>query len=316
MPQIKIRNCNHYYEWITASGEPEPSGKPVMVFIHGWGGSSRYWESTARALSNQFDCLLYDMRGFGRSRFLEAVAPQSSPESDPSTPNSAVATSILTETQVAENVTTAAMAYEMENYAEDLAELLDALQLQRVYLNAHSMGASVAVFFLNLFADRVEKAILTCSGIFEYDERSFSAFHKFGGYVVKFRPRWLYGLPLMDRFFMARFLHRSLPSTISRAFLDDFLMADYQAALNTIFTSVSQKAAEVMPQEFARLKVPTLLVAGEHDIIIPAELGRKAADLSDRVEYVLIPDTAHFPMLEDSETYLDRVWQFLGTSPG
>ena len=257
-----------------------------MVFVHGWGGSSRYWESTARALSAQFDGLLYDLRGFGRSR------TQSSPLAEP--PKSA-----------------AELSYELETYADDLAGLLEALGLEQVYLNAHSMGASIAVFFLNRYSDRVKRAILTCSGVFEYDEKAFNAFYKFGGYVVKFRPKWLYGLPLVDRLFMQRFVHRPLPGTISREFLNDFLLADYEAALGTIFTSVSQKATEVMPQEFRQLAVPTLLIAGEYDIIIPARLGQQAAVLNPIVQYVEISNTAHFPMLEAPEVYLGHVQEFL-----
>ena len=75
MAYVWVRGFHHYYEWVTGSGNPEPAGKPVMVFVHGWGGSARYWESTARALSDSFDCLLYDMRGFGRSR--QAVSDSS-----------------------------------------------------------------------------------------------------------------------------------------------------------------------------------------------------------------------------------------------
>lgn len=289
MPYIQVRGAEHYYEWIRGSNPAV--NKPVMVFLHGWGGSSRYWESTAKALTEQFDCLLYDLRGFGRS-VLKGRSP-------------------LVEEQplTAEKIT-----YELEEYAHDLAALLDALQLNRVYINAHSMGASVGVFFLNLYAQRVEKAILTCSGIFEYDEKAFSAFYKFGGYVVKFRPKWLAKIPFADRMFMARFLHRPLPSAISRAFLEDFLLADYDAALGTIFTSVSKKATEVMPQEFAKLTVPTLLVAGEHDIIIPAEMGRQAAGLNHNIQLAVMPDTAHFPMLEDAQNYLKLVDDFLQLS--
>jgi pimeloyl-ACP methyl ester carboxylesterase len=288
MPNIAVNGYSHYYKWITASGLPEPSGKPVLVFIHGWGGSLRYWESTAIALSEQFDCLLYDMRGFGRS--CKSSSPGDSPQ------------------------TTTESSFELETYADDLAGLLDALGIQRVYLNAHSTGSSIAVFFLNRYPERVDRAVLTCSGIFEYEEKSFTAFHKFGGYVVKFRPRWLYGLPFMERLFMQRFLHRSIPNQISRAFLEDFLMADQDAALGTMFAAVSKKAAEVMPQEFSQLVVPTLLVSGEYDVIIPAELGRRAAALSNKVEHVIIPNTAHFPMLEDSQTYLQQVTEFLGVS--
>jgi pimeloyl-ACP methyl ester carboxylesterase len=173
------------------------------------------------------------------------------------------------------------------------------------------MGASIATLFFNRYPQRVEKGILTCSGIFEYDEKAFAAFYKFGGLVVKFRPKWLGKIPLADRMFMARFLHRSIPKSERQAFLEDFINADYQAALGTIFTSVSKEQAEFMPQEFAKLTVPTLLVAGEYDIIIPAELGKKAAALNDQVELAIIPNTAHFPMLEDAETYLARVRDFL-----
>jgi pimeloyl-ACP methyl ester carboxylesterase len=280
MSYIQVRGVNHYYEWITASQGVEQTGKPVMVFMHGWGGSARYWESTAEAIADDFDCLLYDLRGFGRSN---AIPPEPAQSSN----------------------------YELETYAEDLAELLDLLRIGKIYLNAHSAGASIAVFFLNLYSERVERAILTCSGVFEYDEPSFTAFHKLGGYVVKYRPRWLYSLPWMDRLFMQRFLHRPVSTTVSRAFLNDFLMADYAAAVGTIFTSVSKKAAEVMPGEFAKLTVPTLIVAGDRDIIIPAELSRNAVAFNPAINLIVMPDTAHFPMLEDAPTYLQHIKTFL-----
>ncbi|MEG3877567.1 alpha/beta hydrolase [Microcoleus sp. herbarium7] len=278
MAFISIRGVEHYYEWITADNSAQRGGKPVMVFLHGWAGSARYWESTARALAGDFDCLLYDMRGFGRSPL-----PQQPPES----------------------------SYELETYAEDLAELLEALNLSRVCINAHSTGASIATLFLNLYPEKVEKAILTCSGIFEYDEKAFTTFHKFGGYVVKFRPAWLASIPFADRVFMSRFLHRALPSDARKAFLLDFLMADEAAAIGTMVTAVSKRAAVEMPAEFARLSVPTLLVAGEFDRIIPAVMGKQAASLSKKVEFVIIPNTAHFPMLEDAATYLQRIRDFL-----
>ncbi len=287
MAYIKVRGVEHYYEWIKQSDGLQ---KPVMVFIHGWAGSARYWESTAEVLSEQFDCLLYDMRGFGRSRGKPINIVDSQP---------------LQAGEIEE------LTYELEEYVEDLAAFLSELQLQRVYLNAHSMGASIATLFLNRYQERVEKAILTCSGIFEYDKQAFEAFHKFGGYVVKFRPQWLGKIPLVDKMFMARFLYRSIKAAERQAFLQDFLIADYDAALNTIYTSVSKAQSELMPHEFAKLQVPTLLVSGEYDRIIPAQMGKKAAVLSDQVEYVMIPNTAHFPMLEDPSTYLDVVRKFL-----
>lgn len=294
MPYICVRGVDHYYEWVKA--EEDTKVKPVMVFIHGWAGSARYWESTAIALSRDFDCLLYDMRGFGRSNGKIPVL---------------AATEALGELPAPVAETTEELTYELDEYARDLAALLDGLELKKVYLNAHSTGASVATIFLNLYPERVEKAILTCSGVFEYDEKAFAAFHKFGGYVVKFRPKWLAKIPFVDRMFMARFLKRSIPKSDRQKFLDDFLMADYAAAIGTMVTAVSENAAKFMPQEFTNLTVSTLLVAGEYDQIIPPAMGRQAASLSDKVEFVLMPNTAHFPMLEDPITYLKSVRQFL-----
>lgn len=295
MPYIGIRGVEHYYEWVRTPTESQ--AKPVMVFIHGWAGSARYWQSVARALADSFDCLLYDLRGFGRSLGKSPLTSTSIAVADSESQEKSAAVRELT--------------YELEEYAEDLAVLLDCLQIQQVYLNAHSMGASIATLFLNRYPQRVNRAILTCSGIFEYDEKAFTAFHKFGGYVVKFRPKWLSQIPLVDRMFIARFLHRPIPAAERKAFLQDFLIADYQAALGTIFTSVSKQAAEMMPQEFAQIAVPTLLVAGEYDKIIPAEMGRQAAELNQLVQYAMIPKTAHFPMLEDAATYLQKVRTFL-----
>ena len=275
MPLINIRGVNHYYEWIRHSSQ---SNKPVMVFIHGWGGSGKYWRSTAKAMVDDFDCLLYDMRGFGRS-----VLQGDSPD----------------------------LGYDMVDYAEDLAILLDELKLGKVYLNAHSMGASIATLFINRYSERIHRAILTCNGIFEYDAKAFAAFHKFGGYVVKFRYNWFLKFPLADRMFMARFLHRPINKSDRMAFLEDFLLADYQAAVGTIYTSVSKNAVETMPREFAAITVPTLMVSGEKDIIIPAVMGRKAAALNERIEYVELPKTSHFPMLEDPQAYLKTVKGFL-----
>ena len=54
MTYINVRGVDHYYEWMK---KPSNVMKPVMVFLHGWAGSARYWQSTAEALLDNFDCL-------------------------------------------------------------------------------------------------------------------------------------------------------------------------------------------------------------------------------------------------------------------
>ncbi len=288
MPYIPVNGVDHYYEWITATGstranQSEP--KPVMVFVHGWAGSARYWTSTAQALSGTFDCLLYDMRGFGRSAAASPEAMQANPELST-----------------------------IESFAEDLKGLLDALALKSVDLNAHSLGGSAALYFLERYPEYVKRAILTCNGSFEYQKLAFALFHYFGSYVVAFRPRWLGQLPLVPHLFMSRFLKRSIPYSEKVAFLDDFLAADGPTSLGTLKTAVSQHATIAMPRAFAALQMPTLMVSGQYDKITPAPLGEQAASLNSRIQYVEIADTAHFPMMEDAETYLQVVRDFLQVS--
>jgi pimeloyl-ACP methyl ester carboxylesterase len=283
MPYVSISGVDHYYEWVTQSGEVSSGDKPVMVFIHGWGGSCRYWRTTAQALSPQFDCLLYDMRGFGQSQ----LSPSNRQD-------------VL------------ARGYELETFADDLAHLVDALGIGPVWLNSHSTGASVAVLFLNQYGDRANQAILTCNGVFEYDQKAFEAFYKFGGYVVGFRPTWLKQIPLAPRLFMSRFLSRPIPAAERMAFLEDYLEADGDIALGTVYTAVSKRATEVMPTAFKALTVPCLLISGQYDQITPAKLGKTAADLNPQmIQYAEIPNTGHFPMLEDPQTYLKIVNDFL-----
>ncbi|HEY9827427.1 MAG TPA: alpha/beta hydrolase [Stenomitos sp.] len=291
MSYVTVRGVPHYYEWIATSQTPALD-KPTLVFLHGWAGSARYWRSTAEALKSEFNCLLYDLRGFGRS------IPQEQP-----LPTQAITPE------------TAWDDYDLESYAHDLATMLSEFQLGPVYINAHSTGASIAALFLNRYPQLVKKAILTCNGIFKYDAVAFQQFHRFGGYAVKFRPRWLSKIPGIDRMFMARFLHQGIPAAERVAFLEDFLIASEAAALGTMFTAVSQKAAEVMPLEFAKLSVPTLLISGEFDQIIPSAMGRQAAELNpDSIEFCVIPRTGHFPMLEDASAYLHCIQRFLAVA--
>lgn len=282
MAFLTVRGISHYYEWITQSPHSLESSKDVMVFLHGWGGSARYWEPIAQELSDQYDCLLYDLRGFGRS--------QANPSVD---------------------LDSIKQVYDLETYASDLAALLAELGLENVVVHAHSTGSSIAAIFANRYPERVKRAILACNGIFEYEAKLFDQFHKFGGLVVKFRPKWMVSVPGLDHMFMARFLSQSIPRAQKHQFLADFVDADQGAALGTMLTAVSKESAASMPQEFSTLSQPTLLISGARDRIIPAEMGRKAADLNEKITFKVIERTGHFPMLEKPAEYLNHVKSFL-----
>jgi pimeloyl-ACP methyl ester carboxylesterase len=276
---VTLRGVPHYYEWVKSDSS---APKPVLVFMHGWGGSARYWRNTAHILADGFDCLLYDLRGFGRSPL-----PPDCP-----------------------------LGYELHDYADDLALLLDHFEIDQITLNAHSLGASIAAVFADRHRDRLQRLILTCSGIFAYNRITFPLFHRASEYVVNFRFPWFLKVPLAEHLFMSRFLYRPLPSAVSREFLADYLDADQAAAMGTIYTAVSEQAAQTMPTVFQNIQAPTLLISGQKDQIIPPKLGRSAAALNPQITHIELAKTGHFPMLEVPDAYHPAVRAFLDLDPG
>ncbi|QCS50087.1 alpha/beta hydrolase [Picosynechococcus sp. PCC 11901] len=276
MAIAQVRGVPHYYEWICCGGCDLP--KPVMLFVHGWGGSSHYWRNTATAFSEFFHCLIYDLRGFGRSELPVDYSGD----------------------------------YALDDYALDLEVLLRQLDINSpIILNAHSMGASIGAIFAAQFPQRLDRAILNCNGIFEYDARAFGTFQKIAGTIVRLRFPWLRQVPGLDRLAIARFLQQPIAPTERRQFLEDFLSADNRAAAGTLLASVNEMMVTRLPQAFRNIQCPTLFLAGEKDQIIPAAMAKKAIALNPNFRYIEIPQVGHFPMLENPHLYQAEIQQFL-----
>ncbi|NJO79111.1 MAG: alpha/beta fold hydrolase [Cyanobacteria bacterium RM1_2_2] len=79
---IEIQGFPHAYELSAPTDSPI-----VLVFVHGWLLSHAYWQPVIEHLSSTYQCLTYDLRGFGRSQppvstssaALEVGAPAVSP---------------------------------------------------------------------------------------------------------------------------------------------------------------------------------------------------------------------------------------------
>ncbi|HEY9838755.1 MAG TPA: alpha/beta hydrolase, partial [Vampirovibrionales bacterium] len=71
METIDILGVPHAYELT----DPRPSPH-VLVFIHGWLLSRRYWQPLIDRLSVDYQCLSYDLRGFGDSQPSAHPTPQ------------------------------------------------------------------------------------------------------------------------------------------------------------------------------------------------------------------------------------------------
>jgi non-heme chloroperoxidase len=100
------------------------TGKPI-VFVHGWGLGAAMWEYQMLALSDRgLRCIAYDKRGCGRSE-------------QPS------------------------FGYDFDTFADDLADLIEQLELEDVTLVGFSAGGGDVTRYLSRHgANRVAKTIL------------------------------------------------------------------------------------------------------------------------------------------------------------
>jgi len=63
--------------------------------------------------------------------------------------------------------------------------------------------------------------------------------------------------------------------------------------------------------ELEDIRVPTLLVFGEHDSLTPPTIGRAMADRIANVTYIEIPRSGHLINIEEADIFNDTVLTFL-----
>lgn len=284
MPTIDIQGIPHVYELT-----PKPSsGEPVaLVFIHGWLLSRNYWKPLVEKLSLQYQCLTYDLRGFGDSA-REAIKFSPMPESH----------------------------YTLGAYAEDLANLLLQLNLDNVWLVGHSLGGLVGVTCARSFPERIKGVICLNSGGGIYLKEEFERFRAAGCQLVKFRRLWLSRLPLMDWFFARMMVRRSLSLAWGKQRLKDFLIAEEKAALGSLLDSTTEAEVHYLPQLVAQLTQPVYFLAGLQDKVMEPKYVHHLASFHPLFAHcannvIEIAECGHLSMLEQPETVEAKISEIL-----
>ena len=239
--------------------EDHGSGSPV-VLIHGWPLNGDAWEKqTAALLAAGHRVITYDRRGFGRS-------------SKPSA------------------------GYNYDTFAADLDALLSALDLTGVALVGHSMGTGeITRYIVKYGTRRLRKAVLIGT---------------LGPYLVKAadNPEGVDAKVFSDT---RAALKADRPAALTE-FLKNFysvggadgklvservIEANWTVAIGAspIATLASVDAwIEDFRKDIARNDVPTLILHGDDDRILPAEAtSRRQAKMIRNVRYVEIKGGSH-----------------------
>jgi 3-oxoadipate enol-lactonase len=113
-----------------------------------------------------------------------------------------------------------------------------------------------------------------------------------------------------------------LPQAVERAFLNlpkDRRYEDYLAAFGAqpaqayAFACLASAGFDAVPF-LPSVRCPSLIVTGEHDVLLPPALGQEVAELISDARFEIMPDAAHFAAYQRPEAFVARVSDFLDTA--
>jgi pimeloyl-ACP methyl ester carboxylesterase len=188
----------------------------------------------------------------------------------------------------------------IQNYSDQVIRFLDELGIDRCLLVGHSMGGMVAVKTAINHPKRISRVAAV------------------GAPIVGDSLSWL--LKLIDRPIMAdafarvpwfrRYMfHRFLGETTDPA-VEEILDDSVKSSSTTLRNAVGSMWRTDLRPELSRLSVPTLIVHGGRDEIVQPN----QADLFDDIpvaEVVVMPESRHFPFLDEPDVFNDILIRFL-----
>ena len=253
-------------------------GSPVIL-SHGWPLNADAWDAGARFLAEHgHRAIAHDRRGHGRS-------------------------------------SQTWHGNEMDTYADDLACLIDALDLRDVTLVGHSTGGGEIVHYLGRHgSDRVARLVLVSAVppfMLQTDDN----------------PK---GLPVevfddirtgeaTDRSQLYRnladgpFFGHNRKQDVDQGFRDAFWLQSMACGHRAAYECIAAFSATDFRDDLAAVDVPTLVIHGDDDQIVPFEVGgRRSAELVDGAVLKVyegashaLPDTARDRLHEDLLQFID-----------
>ncbi len=207
---------------------------------------------------------------------------------------------------------TAGTEYTPQNYAADLAGMLDDLKIDRVTLIGTSMGGMISILFAGGYPHRVEKLILNDIGpdidpvgiarIGSYVGESPSEFNNLKEVADYYRANY----PAMQNIAEADLIEQvkwSVKPTDSGKLtwkMDPQIRRPMRTAARPLDMWVP----------FARIEAPVLVIRGAQSDILAGRTVERMKSVIPRVESVEIPGVGHAPTLMEPES-LDAITKFL-----
>lgn len=198
--------------------------------------------------------------------------------------------------------------YSIDIHVGDVLKLLDELKIPRVHLMGLSYGGYVALLFALSHQDRLKTLMLP-------NTNSFIPNH-----LKVIGKSWEVAAELNDG---EKFFQLSTPVIYSGPFYQKYLevLLQRQALFKALLTkewfegfirlSQSIQQYNVTPDELQKIKVPTLLIGADKDIITPIEFQNILRDNIADSEFIVIKDAGHGAFLEKMNEFMTIIIGFV-----
>ena len=239
------------------------AGRKTLIFVNSLGTDFRIWRDVVERLRPHFNIVLHDKRGHGLSTF--GTAP-----------------------------------HKIETYAQDLAALLDRLNVKSAITVGLSVGGLIVQSLFHTRPDLVAKLVISNSALKIGNEQSW------GQRIAVVEGAGLESIAdtVMKMWFAPEF-HQQAPEELSlyRTMLARSFPAGYIACCNALRDADFTGRAK-------DINVPTLFIAGTHDGSTPPALVEASAGLIPGSSFKLVEGVAHIPCVEQPEVYASLLREF------
>ena len=248
-----------------------PAHAPVVLLLHGFGSSLQTWDAWGQGLANEYRVVRLDIAGFGLT--------------GPAQPAD----------------------YSDEADVQRLLAVVDQLGLPRMTVVGHSMGGRLAWHFAAAHPQRVDKLVLIAPDGFPDPQAKSDRTYDVPAWMGVARyalPRWMIKKGVASAY--------ADPSR-----LDDATARRYQDMLLApgVRQAVLARMAQTRNRDplpwLQRLTMPTLLLWGAQDGMIPAENSMDYQRAMPHAQRVVMPDVGHLPHEEQPQRSLQAVRDFL-----
>lgn len=243
-------------------------GGVPLLFAHAFPLNRTMWAPQVSALVERCRCVAADLRGFGDS----SVAPP----------------------------------YSMEQYADDLAHLLDQLHIEKVVLVGLSMGGYASFAFWRRHKDRVRALVLADTRAGADSDEALTRRRQLIEVARTEGPTAVANLQIPG--IVGKSTRERHPDTYDAVHR---MMA--QAPVEGIVGAL--EAMMVRPDSsgiLATIDVPTLIVVGEEDVLTPVKEARAMQERIPGSRLEVIAQAGHLSSMERPAAFNHLLTEFLG----